>query len=183
MPGREIGYAPLLRAVDSCAAWLARCGCTGSEVVGITIADEYTHTVASLALLALGVPQICLPTRDPEPMRRQLVQRIPVGRVVMTDIGHAVEGAETLVLTPEILRGSATAQAIDADADAPAVYFASSGTTGESKIFALSQRAMAWRAERIAESERIAAGYRALTLVSVEETPGKTKRLHTMYLA
>jgi len=41
---------------------------------------------------------------------------------------------------------------------------------------------LAWRAERIAESERIAPGYRALTLVSVEETPGKSKRLHTLYL-
>ncbi len=185
MPGRELGYSDLHCAVEACAAWLFRCGCAPSEVVGITIADEYLHTVASLALLALGVPQVCLPTRDPAAMRRRLAQRIGVARVVVTDPTHALEGPQTLSLTRDVLDApvrAASCEAIDANPDAPAIYFASSGTTGESKIFTMSQRAAAWRAERIADSEGIAPGYRALTLVSVEETPGKTKRLHTLYL-
>ncbi len=185
MPGREIGYAELLRAAESCAAWFLRRGCAASDVIGITIADEYLHTVVSLALLVLGIPQICLPTRDPESMRLSIAQRIPVSRVVVIDAKHALEGSQTLLLPLEIVEASGDAppsDALEADADTPAVYFASSGTTGDSKIFALSQRALAWRAERIAESERITPGYRALTLVSVEETPGKAKRLHTLWL-
>jgi acyl-coenzyme A synthetase/AMP-(fatty) acid ligase len=133
----------------------------------------------------LGIPQICLSTRDPESMRLRLAQRIDVRRVIVADAKHAVDGVPTLLLPPEILEADGNARpvdALDADPDAPAVYFASSGTTGDSKVFALSQRALAWRAERIAESEQIGAGYRALTLVSVEETPGKSKRLHTLYL-
>jgi long-chain acyl-CoA synthetase len=185
MPGREIGYEELLRAVESCAAWLARRGCVPSEVVGISIADEYMHMVASLALLVLGIPQVCLPTRDPASMRLRLAQRIPIDRAIATDLNHALDGPETLLLTRGILDtpdNAEPARALDADPDAPAIYFASSGTTGESKIFALSQRAVAWRAERIAESEAISSAYRALTLVSVEDTPGKSKRLHTLYL-
>lgn len=185
MPSGEISYVELRRPVGACVAWLTRRGCVSSEVVGITIADEYAHMVASLALLVLGIPQVCLPTRDPASMRLQLAQRIPVDRVIVTDVNHALDGPETLVLTREILdaRNEVEApDAIDADPDAPAIYFASSGTTGDSKIFALSQRALAWRAERIAESEGISSGYRALTLVSVEDTPGKSKRLHTLYL-
>jgi long-chain acyl-CoA synthetase len=185
MPGREIGYPELSRAVEACAAWLSRSGCAASEVVGITVADDYLHTVASLALLALGVPQVCLPTHDPASMRLHVAQRIGVSRAIVTNPTHALDGSETLLLTRNVLDAPARGRpcaAVDADPDAPAIYFASSGTTGDSKIFALSQRATAWRAERIAESELIAPGYRALTLVSVEETPGKTKRLHTLYL-
>ena len=185
MPGREVGYPELNRAVEACAAWLSRRGCAASEIVGITVADEYVHTVASLALLVLGVPQACLPSRDPASMRLHLAQRIGVARVVVTDPALALRGPETLLLPQDILgtpaRGDPCAT-LDADPESPSVYFASSGTTGEAKIFALSQRDMAWRAERIADSERITSGYRALTLVSVEETPGKTKRLHTLYL-
>lgn len=185
MPGREITYADLLGCVENCAAWLTCEGCVPSDVVGITIADEYIHMVASLALLYLGIPQVCLPTHDPVSMRLHLAQRLPVGRVIVTDLQHALAGREALLLTPEILGAAANAEptdAADADPDAPAIYFMSSGTTGQPKVFALSQRALAWRAERMVESEEITSGYRALTFVSVEHTSAKSKRLACLYL-
>jgi long-chain acyl-CoA synthetase len=185
MPGREITYAELLGCVESCAAWLTAEGCLPSEVVGITIADEHIHMVASLALLCLGIPQVCLPTHDPGSMRLYLAQRLPVGRVIVTDLQHALAGREALVLTSEILGAAVHADPPDAtefDPDAPAIYFTSSGTTGEPKIFALSQRALAWRAERMAESEAVASAYRALTPASVEDSPAKRKRLFCLYL-
>src|SRR5258705_95421 len=99
MPAGEISYVELLRPIGACVAWLTRRGCVSSEVVGITIADEYVHLVASLALLVLGIPQVCLPTRDPASMRLRLAQRIPVDRVIVTDVNNALDGPETLGLT------------------------------------------------------------------------------------
>src|SRR5262245_15950235 len=82
IPGREFGYREVLAEVESCAAWLSGRGCRSSEVVGVTVGDERLHLIASLALLHLGIPQACLPTHDPEPMRRLLAQRLRVERIV-----------------------------------------------------------------------------------------------------
>lgn len=185
MSGRMITQAELLGHVENCAAWLARRERLPSEVVGVTIADEYTHMVASLALLYLGIPQVCLPTHDPAAMRLDLTQRLPVSRVVVTDVQQAHAEREPLLLTPEILHAADPAEppaAVDGDPDAPAIYFTSSGTTGKQKIFAMSQRALAWHAERMVESEAMAPGFRALVPVSVEHSPAKAKRLFTSYL-
>jgi long-chain acyl-CoA synthetase len=184
MPGRKVTYAELHRNVEACAAWLTREGCLPSEVAGITIADEYLHMVASLALLSLGIPQVCLPTHDPVSMRMHLAQRLAVGRVIVTDLQHALPGRQVLPLAPESLGSTANvavADAADADPDAPAIYFTSSGTTGEPKIYAMSQHALAWRAERMVESEAMASGFRVLMPVSVEDAPAKAKRLYTLH--
>ncbi len=190
MPGREISYSELHRSVRHCAAWLARAGCLPREVIGITIADEPTHLVVSLALLQLGIPQVCLPTHDPEVMRRHLAQRLAVRRIVVTDSTFALSGTQTLSLVPEILDDRAIDEspaAVAVDPDTPAIYFASSGTTGQPKLIALSQRALAWRAEGIADSEGFGpeepvSGARVFTPVSVEDAPAKSKRLYCLYL-
>lgn len=185
MPGREITYAELLANVEQCAAWLVREGCQPTRVVGITVADEYMHMVASLALLYLGIPQIGLPTHDPEPMRLDLAQRLAVDVVVASELQQSLPGLKTLLLTPHVPSASTRTTApaaLDHDPDAAAIYFSSSGTTGAPKIFALSQHLLAWRAERMAESERIAPGYRSLMPVSVEATPAKSKRIIALYL-
>jgi len=184
-PGREVSYEELLAAVEQCAAWLVREGCRPARVVGVTLADEYVHMVASLALLYLGIPQIGIPTHDPAPMRLDLAQRLGVDVIVASEFQESLPGLKTLLLTPHILAASTGATAPAAfvsDPDAAAVYFSRSGTTGAPKIFALSQRALAWRAERMAESERIAPGYRTLMPVSVEAIPAKSKRLTALYL-
>ncbi len=110
MPGREITHAEVLGHVENCAGWLSGRGCRSTEVVGITIADEYAHMVASLALLYLGVPQVCLPTHDPVAMRLHLTQRLPVSRVIVTDLRHALPDKEALLLTPDILEARGQAE-------------------------------------------------------------------------
>jgi acyl-coenzyme A synthetase/AMP-(fatty) acid ligase len=179
MPGLDITYAELLGRVQSCASWLKREGCHPAEVVGITVAEETAHMVVSLALLAIGVPQICLPSYDPAPKRRLVAARLGVARVIVDDPQYALPGPAALVLPPQqhTLAVSALIEALADGPDAPAVYYASSGTTGEPKIFALSQAALAWRAERIIESERTGVEYRALTPVSVEDPFSKNRRL------
>ena len=185
IPDREFGYGEVVEAVENCAHWLIRRGCVRSEIVGITVSDEHRHMVVSLALLYLGIPQVCLPTHDPEAMRRSLVQRLSVRRVIVAEPQHAVAGTETLLLTREILSARdahAAPQALDADPDVPAIYLTGSGTTGEYKIFSMSQQAVVWRSARMVESEAVPPDYRVLMPVSVEHPPAKTKRLNTFYL-
>ncbi|MDQ2961560.1 MAG: fatty acid--CoA ligase family protein [Pseudomonadota bacterium] len=185
MPGCEVTYAELLGRVQRCSAWLAHERYLPSEVVGITIADEIPHLVASLALLSLGVPHVCLPTHDPVSMRLHLAERLAVDHVVVVDPQHALPGRKALLLTPELFESAASNALPDAflaDPDAPAIYSTSSGTTGEPKIFALSQHALAWRAGRMAESERIGSRFRALTPVPIEDSIAKNRRLTSTYL-
>jgi acyl-coenzyme A synthetase/AMP-(fatty) acid ligase len=184
LPGRDISYAELGARVRRCAAWLAREGCAADEVVGITIAGEIPHLVTSLALLALGVPQVCLATHEPTPKRQALAERLEVRRVVVTDPKHALPGRAALLLTPQLSEPAAAgpANAICADPGAPAVYYTSSGTTGEPKIYSHCQRTLAWRAERLADSEQIGPGYRSLTPASLEYSLAKRKRLTVAFL-
>ena len=181
---REVTYAELLRRARTCAAWLASQRLVATESVGLTIADEFAHIVASFALLLLGVPQVTLPTHDPAAKRAALAERLGVRCVVAADARHALPGLELLLLTPERARDGdgAPPEPIAIDEDAPAVYYASSGATGDPKLFALSQRATAWRALSIAESERIAPGYRSLSFVPVEDSMAKSRMLTCAHL-
>jgi long-chain acyl-CoA synthetase len=180
-PQREFAFAELDRCVDRCATWLLREGCRRSQVVGITIGEEVTHLIVSLALLRLGVPQVCLPTYDPLAMRQHLARRLPLGQVVVTDSQFTLPGYPVSMLPAGVLDAAASAEpcaAIDADPDAPAMYCTSSGTTGEPKIVAFSQRMIAWRAERRA----LASGERMLMLTTVEDHPAKSARLYCLQL-
>jgi len=179
MPGREVTFSELRGSVENCAAWLVREGCRPSQVVGITIAEELTNLVVSLALLHLGVPQVCLPTYDPPAMRLRLARRLAVARIVVTDQRHALPGRDASLLTPETLARANDLQcaAVAADPDATAMYFTSSGTTGEAKVIALSQRMVAGRAER----RNLTPGERMLMLATVEDYPAQTKRLYCLY--
>ena len=185
LPGREIGYAELAAQVRDCAAWLARQGCVPGHIVGITVADEMLHLVTSLALLSLGVPQVCLPTHEPASKRESLAEKLQVKRVVVTNLAHALPGRDVSPLTaprhhPRTFSG--TLEAMLSDADAPAIYCTSSGTTGEPKLYSHSQRTLAWRAERLAEGEQIGPGYRALALASLEYGVAKRRHHTTAYL-
>jgi long-chain acyl-CoA synthetase len=185
LPGCDITYAELLGQVEACATWLVREGCEPSELVGLTITDEVAHLVASLALLFLGIPQVCLPTHDPAPTRLRLAQKLSVTRVLVADAQHRLDGIASLALKPECLRAPPRDRPSDPvhhDPDATAIYFTSSGTTGEPKVVALSQRLMSRRAERLGECQSFTPQERVLMAVSVENYPAKTTRLYCLYL-
>ncbi len=184
LPERDVTYAELLRRARTCAAWLASEGLAPTEVIGVTIAEDLAHIVASFALLLLGVPQVCLPTHDPAERRSILAERLAVRRVIATDPRYGLPGLAPLLLTSERAAAgtSLSPEAIAADPHAPAIYYASSGATGEPKLFALSGRSLAWRAQRIAESERAQPGYRSLTFVPVEDSMAKSRLLTCTHL-
>ena len=178
-PEWGMSYAELLRRVQSCATWLAAEGCSRDQIVGITVADDFPHLVTSLALLALGVPQVCLPTTEPAGRRSDLAERLDVARIVVADARHALPGRPMSLLAPECYAptGSALPNVIDADPDAPSVYHTSSGTTGQPKIYALSQRMIAWRGGHYIPSERLGPVFRSATLLAAEDPMGRA-RLH-----
>lgn len=180
MPGRTIPYAELNGRVDACAAWLAAEGCRPGGVVAVTIADEVTNLVATLALLRLGVPQTCLPAHEPAAVRARLAGRLDVARVVAVDARHGLDGRPLSLATQDRLRpapGQRPCTALHADPDAVALYFTSSGTTGEPKIIPMSQRVLAMRAER----GNLAPGERPFLLGSVEDYPGRSSRLRAAH--
>ena len=74
--------------------------------------------------------------------------------------------------------------ALRADPEADALYYASSGATGEAKIFAITHRCLKWRAETIGESEHLVSmrPHRSITVVPAEEPMGKSRLLYCAHL-
>ena len=179
-PEWGMSYAELLRRVRSCATWLAAEGCSRDRIVGITVAGDFQHLVISLALLALGVPQVCLPTTEPAGRRSDLAARLDVARIVVAEAQHGLPGWPTSLLAPGHYASTGSGvlpDAIDADPDAPSVYHTSSGTTGQPKIYALTQRMIAWRGEHYIPSERVGPVFRSAILLAAEDPMGRA-RLH-----
>ncbi|HTS20422.1 MAG TPA: AMP-binding protein [Casimicrobiaceae bacterium] len=181
---REVSCAELLRRTRTCAAWLAGHGLVAGETVGVTVADDLAHIVVTFALLILGVPQICLPTLDPVGKRLSVGERLGVRRVVADRANGALPRLAMLSLEPDhyAAGGADLERSLSLDPNAPAVYYASSGATGEPKLFALSQRWLYWRAQRIAESERASPGHRSLTFVSLEDSMAKSRLLSSILM-
>ena len=178
-PESSTTYGELVRRVEACALALVEQGLHAGETAGITVRDEASHLVATLALLALGIPQVSLGTHDPVPMRRRLAGRVGVTRIVAADPEDRLEGLECALLPAggPLAQGPAVPPGFGGD-DAVALYLTGSGTTGEPKIVAMSERDLALQADR---------GYcdygpeRVLRLASVEHNNSKRLRLYCLW--
>lgn len=166
-----------------CAAWLVAEGVRAGETIGVAVAGEYANLVTSLALVHLGVAQVSLPARDPLPLRAELARQTAVARVVADGDAAALPGSTVARLLHP--RGAepadvATIEPLAPDPDAPALFATSSGTTGRPKLFALSQRLMALRADELGASQRFGPGQRIVLPMSSQSYPGKTVRLYAL---
>lgn len=171
---REVSYRELDRRVRACAAWLLAAGCRPREVVGVAVADDVDHLVVSFALLVLGVPQVPLPTFDPPAARRRLAERLGVSRVVVSDPAHAIPGAAMSKFeAPGRMPERREVAPVDANPDAVALFQPTSGTTGEPKILAMSQRLLDYR-QRTRNFED---GERLLSPLPIEAYPARSARL------
>src|SRR5689334_22785001 len=92
-----VSLGELLARVEAAASDLVAAGIGPRTVVGLSIADEAEHLVASLALLAAGARQLTLATFDATTVRAPLATRIGATHVVAASAADALEGT-TLVL-------------------------------------------------------------------------------------
>lgn len=185
MPGRSLGFPELVRRVDACAARLVRGGCAPGDIVGLTVADEVDHLVASLALASLGLPQVTLASNAPVDMRAGLARRLGVSRVVVANPAHALPGIEHVAgagVDPGDLSRSAPAVPLGEAARSPLFLFTSSGTTGRAKVFGWDEAMVDWRARMIRKSEGGDARQRMLVSQSVENRAAQARRLYAAWL-
>lgn len=80
----SICYRDLSDIVAAGAATLYQHGIKPNDCVGLIVADELEHILASLSLLALGTRQITLPSHDSSDKHRDLILRSQV-RFIVTD--------------------------------------------------------------------------------------------------
>ncbi len=190
--GVRLDWIALDAEVRALAARWRRAGVEGADVggtaferapVGITLRGELDHLIATLALLVLGVPQFALSARDSPAARRKLAARVGAARVIGDTAADALSGLEFTVFHGLSGDGATERIAIDPgppiDPDAPALYLTGSGTTGEPKVLAFSQRQLGRHAERaygLGKRERV------LRLAHVEYNNSKRLRLYTVWL-
>lgn len=128
--------------VSRLAAWLERHGLRPGDVVGISIADERRHMLASLALLRLGCPQVNIASHDPPSAQRALVARCRIA-AILADEGERSDAAP--LIAPDFEQATSALAAGDAAAPVPgdeavASLFTGSGTTGTFKVIPISHR-------------------------------------------
>ncbi|WP_244408138.1 class I adenylate-forming enzyme family protein [Roseomonas fluvialis] len=143
-----MGYGEVARLVRAYAAQILRAGIAPGDAVGITLADDWTHIVCSLALIRLGCRQVGLPRRDPVPLREDLVRRVGVVAIIADDAADALGGAA-------LMRPDREAAAREAPDSLPPIghgelVMATSGTTGRPKLMIAREPMLLDQAERIA---------------------------------
>jgi len=152
----SLDYAGLSALVRTKARTLAAAGIGPGSVVGLEVGGEVDHLVATLALLAMGVRHVTLPTHDPETAKLPLIERAAVTHRLSDG------GLET---TGTALRG--------AD-DEGVVYLKTSGTTGGMNIVVFTLTQLRQQALRHPEY----ASERLLRLASIEHNNSKRHRLY-----
>lgn len=153
----EFDYDELLGRVWARKADLARELVGPESVVGLEVADEVEHLIASLALIAVGARHVTLPTHDPADAKKLLCSRVRATHVV------TAEGVAS--------RRDAQSQPPAAEG---AVYLKTSGTTGDMNIIAFTATQFAQQAQRHPEY----ATERLLRLASIEHNNSKRHRLY-----
>jgi long-chain acyl-CoA synthetase len=143
-----VGYGDVARLVRAHAAQMLRAGIAPGDAVGITLADQWTHILCSLALIRLGCRQVGLPRHDPAPLREELVRRIGVVAIIGDTPEDALGGAA-------LVRPDHEAAARGAPASLPPIghgelVMATSGTTGRPKLMIAREPMLLDQAERIA---------------------------------
>lgn len=172
---RTIDYAELAAEVDRLAAALAFRGVGPGETVAIALRDEVEHLLATLALLVSGALQVALPSRESAESRARLAARAGATVALVDGDLAAPPGLRRLAFAD--LRGGAGAQPAPADADAPALLLTGSGTTGEAKLVAFSDRDLARHASRAFDH----VGERTLRPAHVEFNNSKRLRLYALW--
>lgn len=175
----RIDYARLPDLVDAWAGELAARGLGPRDVVALAVRDEVRHLLVSLGLLRLGAAQVALASRDSPMARARLAARVGATCVIGDDADvDAIPGLTwrgTAKVEPAM--PSPGANLSEPDIDAPSLFLTGSGTTGEPKVIAFSQRDLALQAARSFDY----AGQRVLRGAHIAFNNSKRIRLYILW--
>jgi acyl-CoA synthetase (AMP-forming)/AMP-acid ligase II len=173
--GAAISYADLARLSRLWASWALRQGIAPGMRVGLTLRDELTHLLASLALLRLGCVQVTLASHEPIAQRAALAARLGLAAMLGDAPDDAPEGVFLLLPDPEAI--AAGAEAALPDAPQGGFVFASSGTTGKPKLVPMREATLAAQAALTAGHGRV-----RHRLVTAEFANGQRLRMQTIWI-
>jgi acyl-coenzyme A synthetase/AMP-(fatty) acid ligase len=179
-PATSVSYGRLAHDVDAWALALRERGIGPGAVVGLTVRAEIEHLVATLALFALGIPCVALASRDPAPARARLARLVGVTVVLADRPEDGVPGATTVGVAAVRAAAAAhgTVPTLPASyPEARTLFLTGSGTTGEPKLVAYSQRDLALHADTHVDWS----GERVLRPAHVEYNNSKRMRLYTLW--
>lgn len=172
----EIDYATLAELIAEGAAYLEAAGVEQDSVVGLLIADEVQHLIASLSLLAVGAGQITLATHDQPAMRDELADRVSATHLLGEQSEQAT--ADRVLLWPADRESRRTSTHWQRDpASGGRLFLRTSGTTGRTNILAFSEAQIGLQAQRHPEY----AGERLLRLAGIEHNNSKRHRLYCVW--
>ncbi|CAG0949486.1 fatty-acyl-CoA synthase [Burkholderiales bacterium] len=177
----RMSYAELDRDVRRLAGGVARLGIAPGAIVAIVVRGEVDHLLATLGLMAHGVAQVALSTRDPPTARGALAGRIGVTHVVGDGPADALPGLPWIPMDALRAAADAPSPAPEGRGDAPGtamLYLTGSGTTGLPKIVRYTERDLAGHAARDYARARVG---RVLRLAHVEFNNAKRMRLYTLW--
>lgn len=170
----ELDYTQLAQRIGTGAGYLQGHGVGPQATVGVAIADEVEHLVATLSLLAVGARQIALGSYESPAMRADLAQRV--------GLTHLLRGGRDKGDVPCVhdipWPGAACAPERETIAhDGATVLLRTSGTTAQPNIIAFHERELALQAER----DPGYAGDRLLRLASIEHNNSRRHRLYCVW--
>jgi len=173
----SLNYAEVLCRVETGHNYLRNSGIGPDARVGLTIADEVEHLLASLALLATGSGQIILATHDSLALRSCLAEKLQITHVLSTDEKYRVSGA-AFVSWSEQESTDSSLSVIKPSMSSATLYLRTSGTTGDSNLVPFSEEQIAMQSEQHPEY----ANEIVLRLASIEHNNSKRHRLYAVWL-
>lgn len=165
--GTSLDWPELVARVEREIGALQAAGIGPGATVGLSIADELEHFVASLALIGAGAWQIALATHDTAEEREQVAARARVTHVLLGQGGEPRTGVVPHLDWP-------LPTGIPVDVPEGGVFLRTSGTTGSSNIVPLTGADLLVQAARNPEY----VDGRLLRPASIEHNNSKRHRLY-----
>jgi acyl-CoA synthetase (AMP-forming)/AMP-acid ligase II len=144
-------------------------------MVGLSIADEVTHLLATLAIQATGAGQIVLATHDTLLQRSCLAGRVGVTHVISSSNSHRIP--EIKYVTWPHLVTAATCLLQQRCELGATVCLRTSGTTGDLNVVVFTEGQIAAQAEQHSDYS----GERFLRFASIEHNNSKRHRLYCLW--
>lgn len=142
--GHPIPYVRLRDDAWRACGWLDALGIRPGEWVGLTLRDEYSLLVLSLALAGVGACQVGLPGFDPPEARQSTARRLGVGWILGDEEGDGLPETRFARVDPQAWAPFAAQAPRRPPVHATQIVsaFASSGTTGRPKLIPFTQQTL-----------------------------------------